>query len=543
VWLLLALVCAPLFLQLDHTFWGSETRWTFVSQTMLDTHAWFDPQLGWRFYGDKPLLSYWLIVLAALPTGHVDEVASRLPSVLAGIATVWITAWLAARLFGRGAALWAGLLLATSYGFFSWARVASADLLNLLFTTAAVAVYAESILAWRRWQIPVFFVLLAVGGHAKGTPAILVPLAVAGVDVLVARRRELLRHAGWIALWAGVFVVLYALPFVASWLERGDWGLFELMWRENFTRATDAYDHVEPAWYYLGILPLFFLPWSAFLPTALVGGVRGARLDRGVRFAGIACVVILALFSASESRRTYYILPILPFLALLLAGVVRQALAAARGGADALGRAAWVGAGWIRVPTALTGVALLAAAAALAGGGLVSESLGAVVQALPAAPWIALAVGALGAGAIAAAWLGRLEAGLRVLGAAAFAIVLVFCTSVQTLRDSLKVEKRFAAQIRREHPGERLAFFHGAVGPLRYYAGGDDVAGQPGEIVKMLEHSGDSILVVCDWSSCERWLPEENRLGCLPRGESISPGLGAWFPPEREYGLYLCVRK
>ena len=32
---LLLLACLPFFLGLDHTFWGSETRWAFISRNML----------------------------------------------------------------------------------------------------------------------------------------------------------------------------------------------------------------------------------------------------------------------------------------------------------------------------------------------------------------------------------------------------------------------------------------------------------------------------------------------------------------------------
>lgn len=538
VWFALLLVCVPFFLQLDHTFWGSETRWAFISQIMLDTGEWFDPQLGWRFYGDKPLLSYWTIVLAALPSGTVDEVASRLPSALAAVGTVWISAWMAARLHGRSAAFWTGALLATAYGFFSWARVASADMLNLFFTVAALAVYVESVVAWRRWQIPLFFVLLALGGHAKGTPAILVPLAVAAVDVLVARRTELLRHLGWIAVWALAFVLLYAAPFVASWLARGDWALFDLMWRENVTRATDAYDHVAPVWYYLAIVPLLFLPWSAFLPAALVGGARGARVDRGVRFAFIAFVVILVLFSASESRRTYYILPILPFAALLVVAVAQQVLAALRDGARP-----WVGEGWLSVPLVVSGGLVGLAGVAVLAGGVISEPLRAIEAALPGSRLLALGLGALGVAAAVSAWRGHTARGLRFVAALAFGIALAFSTSVQALRDTLKVERSFAAEIRERFPDQRLAYFHGAAGALRFYAGGNDVAGKPGDIVRMLEQSGDSILVVCTTSSCERWLPVENRLVCQPRAEAGSPAVGPWIPAKPQYALYLCVRR
>jgi hypothetical protein len=184
----------------------------------------------------------------------------------------------------------------------------------------------------------------------------------------------------------------------------------------------------------------------------------------------------------------------------------------------------------------LAGVAMLV-------GGVISEPLGAIEAALPGSRPLAFGLGALGVAAAVSALRKHTEQGLRLIAALAFGIALAFSTSVQTLRDTLKVERSFAAEIRERFPGQRLAYFHGTAGALRYYAGGNDVAGQPGDIVRMLEHSGDSILVVCTWSSCEKWLPPEHRLLCQPRAQAGSPAVGPWIPAKPQYALYLCVRR
>ena len=537
---LLLLACLPFFLGLDHTFWGSETRWAFISRNMLASGDWLEPRLyGDYFYGDKPLLSYWLVALVAAPLGGVSEFTARLPSALAASGAVLVTGWLAARLLGARWSLAAGAVLATSYGYLSWARVASADPLNLLFITAAIAVYVEWLLHRGRWCLPAFFCLLAAGGHAKGTPAILIPVSVVGVDVLLARRWELLREAPRIALWTAVAALVYLAPFGASYLDRGDARLFELMLRENFTRALDAYDHVNPPWYYLGILPLYLLPWTLWLPGGLVAAAGRARERAGVRFALLAFLVIVAVFSASESRRSYYILPALPFAALVLAASWQAAVEALGSGAAraALWRASlFVPAGLFAL--LLVGVALVAL---LKGGA--HPGLGPIVEALPGLVPVALVLLALGAALVAASVRRRPLTMLVAAGLGAWLIALYFATGVQALREQRKQERQVAAQLLERFPDERVFFYHGAIGPLRWYVGGEDVARERRDVRDALGESGAHALVACSASSCREGFPDERRLVCLPVLDSASPAIGAWIEARDQYRVFRCVRR
>jgi 4-amino-4-deoxy-L-arabinose transferase-like glycosyltransferase len=536
----LVLATLPLYLNLDHTFWGSETRWLFIARGMLESGNWLEPRMGGAFYGDKPLLSYWAVALASWPFGRIDEVVARIPSVAAGTLSVLLTGWLAARVFGRRCAIPAGAILATSYGFLFWSRTASADLLNLMFITGAVAVYTESVIAYRRWQAPAFFVLLAVGGHVKGLPAWIVPLGIVGVDALVARRRELLRHAPWMGSWALVGAGLYALPFVASYFERGDWGLARLMWRENVIRALDAFDHTAPVWYYAAILPVLFLPWSLWLVGALGWAGRRFREHRGFAFALVAFAVTFLAFTASESRRSYYILPAFPFAALLVAGFWVELVEASRRGRS-LGTSWWL---LGCLPLYALAACLAALALFLLAVGILPEGWAELVRALPGALPIGLAAlaGALVVGACSVR--GRLRAALAASLASAFGLSLYFATGVQEVRDRLRVERSLAAEIKARFPGpgERVAFYHGASGPLRYYVGGDDVVHRPKEIANLLPQSGHHMLVACG-RGCRAGFPENRDVICLPLLEAPSPAIGSLIEARDQYFFFRCVRR
>ncbi|MDP7572975.1 MAG: glycosyltransferase family 39 protein, partial [Myxococcota bacterium] len=91
-------------------------------------------------YSEKPPLYFWLAAVASAPAGRVTEMSARLPSALAGLAAIALTAVLGRRLLGPGAALWGAVVLATVFDFAFLARRARLDV--LLTLTAVTAFYA-----------------------------------------------------------------------------------------------------------------------------------------------------------------------------------------------------------------------------------------------------------------------------------------------------------------------------------------------------------------------------------------------------------------
>jgi 4-amino-4-deoxy-L-arabinose transferase-like glycosyltransferase len=80
------------------------------------------------------------------------------------------------------------------------------------------------------------------------------------------------------------------------------------------------------ALFYVPVLLLGFFPWSAFLPDAVVTGLRQARArarrsrrEAVTVFAAAWLLVGLALFSVAQTRLPHYVLPLFPPAALLVA--------------------------------------------------------------------------------------------------------------------------------------------------------------------------------------------------------------------------------
>ncbi len=323
-WWLFALTGLLLFTGLGVVdLWTLEGRWGLICQEMLRSGDYVHPWLIDRPYYDKPLLSYWLMVGLARVLGTLDGWALRLPSAFSGMLAVWCTYRLGNRLFGREAGLLAGLMLATTFYFVFWGRVASADMMTVAGVASAVTWYVE------RQDRPgflfhlTFFSILALTSLTKGLIGAVIPVLV----LLPSLFRGWRAHLRWTTLLAALpAALLYLAAFAISGPGGGELGMLGglyMVFRENVERFFRPFDHEGSIFTYFVYLPLFFLPWTLFFPFAVWAvASEWKRSGPGMRWAAWASLVIFAFLTASGSRRSYYVLPLLPFVALLTAGWV-----------------------------------------------------------------------------------------------------------------------------------------------------------------------------------------------------------------------------
>ena len=335
--LLLAAATAVVAVKLGAAeLWTLEGRWAAICAHMLRSGDYLHPYLFGAPYYDKPLLSYWLMIGASWVVGRLNEVALRLPSAAAGVASVWLVYRLGVLRFDRTTGLIAGSLLATSYMFVFWSRVASADMLNVAGTSAAVTWYFARRERMDFVALSVFSVLVALTCLTKGLIGAAVPLLVILPDVARERRWSAFLRPAVIPA-AAIALAVYVAPFVASGATQpagyGESGL-GMVFRENAVRYFEPFDHEGPVYLYLIDLPVYLLPWSLLLPFAVWEAVDGwkGRFDAR-RSLALGCLLVFVFLTASGSRRSYYVLPLVPFVALLVADWLARAPARIRAGA------------------------------------------------------------------------------------------------------------------------------------------------------------------------------------------------------------------
>jgi 4-amino-4-deoxy-L-arabinose transferase len=299
----------------------AEVYFMDAARAMVESGDWLVPRYQGRPFFDKPILAYWLMAAAMKALGTTSG-AARAVAVAAALALVASTAWLGLLLFGRRSALCGAVVLATTVGFLSFARVAMSDMPLAVFTTLAVAL---SVRAWRpqppAWLLPALGAALGLGFATKGPIALVVPGLAALVLALQERRSPPSLRAGPLALAGLAFAVLGLGWFLLAYWRLGAQPLAHFFLRENLERfAGEAYDVGRPLWFYVPAYLAEGLPWSAFLPLALARLLRGGGGSerRAAWLLALWAALVLLPLSLSRGKIDYYLLPIYPALSLLI---------------------------------------------------------------------------------------------------------------------------------------------------------------------------------------------------------------------------------
>ena len=409
---------------------------------MLKTGIWTVPIFRGQPWFDKPVLFYWMI-LAAFKAFGVSEWAARIGSALAGLGGAVAMATLAPASWRRsGAHLLAAVVLATSLEYAFLSRSAVTDMTLTLFLTLgflAVARYLESRGLAAAAAAGAAFGLATL---TKGPVGAIVPaIALAGYG-LATRRRELLAPKA-LAVSAAGFAAT-ALPWYAYMIAaHRDLVVRVFLGEENLGRFVNP-EHRQFAFFYVAVLAVGMLPWSAALPAGLVRAAaalwRGDERNGsspGTVFALFWFFAVVSLFSLSASKLLTYILPAFPAAAFLIADYWCNAFAPQEAGTRS------------RLGPRLVAWSGLAISATVAGAIVVLARSGRFADIGSAAYAMAAIVAIAGLAALGAVYAGRLAAFATVQAVSTVAVVLVFVVfawpGLETSESTKTLVRRLAA--------------------------------------------------------------------------------------------------
>ncbi len=309
-----------------------EPRYAWIARDMAETGDWVTPRLYGKPWFEKPPLFYWGAALCFKLFG-VSEAAARLPSAISALLATLALAWLALRLYGAETARWLLLLLPTTVGMIGFSHAAATDMPFSAMFTIAVVCAAVVLGLTRNENTPIlprtpwlalilfgFFLGLAV--LAKGPAAIILSGGAVFFWALFTKRWHdafRLFHPAAIASFC-----LTALPWYILCARRNSDFFRTFIIEHNFKRyLTPEFQHIQPFWFYGGILLIAFLPWAAILLWTWVAGVlrlvRRRKYGSGMVFLLCWVSFCVVFFSLSQSKLPGYILPAVPALGLILA--------------------------------------------------------------------------------------------------------------------------------------------------------------------------------------------------------------------------------
>jgi 4-amino-4-deoxy-L-arabinose transferase-like glycosyltransferase len=323
----LALLLMGTGLGLRNPWAPDEPRFVLVAVDMLRSGDWLIPRVGGDLYADKPPFFFWLLASAMKLAGSMRW-GFLLPSLLAGVGTTLLAYDLLRRARGREVALAGAFLLLLTFQFTWQARQAQIDaVLCFLVSLGLYGLLRHTLLGPApRWFIAGWFAA-GLGVITKGVGflplLVLLPLAILvrrGWPAAAGRPGALsLAGAGAMLLAIGLWFV----PMLFATSAGGDLLAYrnEILFHQTVTRYADSWHHHGPPWYYVvKVIPVFWLPLIALLPWLVPRWMRALRArDTWVAVLLAWIVLVLVFFSASSGKRTVYVLPAVPALAMAAA--------------------------------------------------------------------------------------------------------------------------------------------------------------------------------------------------------------------------------
>lgn len=321
-----------------------EPREASVAISMLESGNWILPQVYANEFAYKPPMAHWLMAAFSYPQGYVSEFTSRLPSTIAFICLMGCTLMFFGRRIKFQQAFIATLLLLTCIEMHRAAMTTRVDM--LLTTFIVIGLYQLF-----RWEdrlelkgLPVIIpVLLGCAVLTKGPVGVILPLFVFGAYLLMLRKYSLLTIFKAL-LYIGVSsLFLPLLWYIAAWKQGGD-KFLDVVLAENFGRFFHLntpdinYDlgHENGVWYNFMTLAAGFIPWTIFFFFSLFG-LNWQRkkvsfkqmlkdswnnilsMEKEKLFSLVALVCIIFFYSIPSSKRSVYLMPAYPFIAIFLA--------------------------------------------------------------------------------------------------------------------------------------------------------------------------------------------------------------------------------
>jgi 4-amino-4-deoxy-L-arabinose transferase-like glycosyltransferase len=306
-----------------------------AAREMLVRHDWVTLYVDGIRYLEKAPFMYWSVALSFRLFG-IAEWTARLPLALGVLALLYSVFFLGRRLFGESGGFYAALAAGFSFGPFVFTRFLIPDILVSLWLILSLDFFLRTL----DEQVPSRLSCWGLGVAAalnvltKGLIGLVFPAATILLYLLLTRN---LRHLLKMRLVSSglVFLAVAAPWHILASLRNPDQGdVRGFLWfyfvNEHFLRYLNKrvprdYGTV-PLPLFWGLLLVWLLPWSVFLPQAIVrvrlwrARTEAATLAGRARLLFLLCALLVMVFFSFSTRQEYYAVPALAPLALLIGG-------------------------------------------------------------------------------------------------------------------------------------------------------------------------------------------------------------------------------
>ncbi len=296
-----------------------EAAYAGFGSTMNETGNYLVPEFTWSDVHRKTPMHFWLIAGSQKIFG-ANEFATRLPAAIAIFLVYLLIYFQGRKFFGEKTALYAVVILGTSFFVPTLGKIAVTDGLLLLFHTLA-GFSLLNILEKKSYKwVAIFWFAFAMGIMVKGPPIMIFTGFLTVFLFAFSKKRMNL-----IAMHPWFFMPIAFIPFslwgYAAW--QYDDGKF-LTWMYEWyilKRVGDSvFGQTGPPGYYLVNFIIFFLAYLSFLPGALFNTFKSLKTKTPEILSALAWLISSWLFyEFLSSKLPAYVIASYPILAIIIA--------------------------------------------------------------------------------------------------------------------------------------------------------------------------------------------------------------------------------
>jgi len=302
----------------DRDMWnGLESESAIAGWDMVETGRILVPHiLDQPFIDNRPPGAWWLIAATYKLTGVRNTWTARLPSALAALVCIFLVYAIGRRVANANAGFVSALMLMGMLYFVLLGRMSQQDMLLTLATTLCL---------WAFWRsldnnepvfhfVMAFQIFLGFGVLMKGPAAVINIFCSLAAYVLYSRRWRDVK-------WTSFFVTLPVSLCLSLWWYIYVWVEWPALRDVLVHRFTDQSSiHVEAFYFYFLRLPELLGPVLFFLPLLFIGWRKASPVQRRgpLGLFLISAVTMFFVYCLFATKRTHYLVPLLPALALAL---------------------------------------------------------------------------------------------------------------------------------------------------------------------------------------------------------------------------------
>jgi 4-amino-4-deoxy-L-arabinose transferase-like glycosyltransferase len=298
-----------------------EGRYSEIPREMIELGDYITPHLNYIKYFEKPPLFYWMQA-ASIKLFGMNLWSLRLANALMGLLGCLFTYVAARKLYDRQTGWLASLILASSVLYFLTAHLFTLDMTVSVLISASllsfiVGVKENNSRSWF-WTMYVFAGLAVL---TKGLIGIIFPCAIIFIWTLLHHEWSSLKK--WCIPTGCLILCAINLPWhILVQIKNPEFFHFYIIEQQFLRYFTNYAERAQPLWALPSILVFGFLPWTVFLPQAIKHhlphwGNRNQHTQE--TFLLLSVFIIYLFFQCSHSLLIGYLLPIFPFLSIIVA--------------------------------------------------------------------------------------------------------------------------------------------------------------------------------------------------------------------------------